>query len=149
MQRGYYYPFNSVFTVHVVCCLEAVKPNVCSYSYVCFVLQNGVIQHVKVLPTEEQVRILIKILHILGRLPPSVKDACLIVMLNIVLEFVSEVLNGCVQGKEGTTDSPEMSSCVRDIATSIGVLGNGEPLQVIAKKLLEYVVVSDGHLSIE
>lgn len=106
-------------------------------------------QHVKDLPTEEQVRILIKILHILGRLPPPVKDACLIVMLNIVLEFVSEVLNGCVQEKEGTTVSPEMSSCIRDIATSVGVLGNGEPLQVIAKKLLEYVVVSDGQLSIE
>jgi len=149
MQTGYYYPFKSVFTVHVVCCLEAVKPNLCTYSYVCFALQDEVIQHVKVLPTEEQMRILIKILHILGRLPPSVKDACLIIMLNIMVEFVSEVLNGCVQEKEGATDSPEMSSCIRDMATSIGVLGNGEPLQVIAKKLLEYVVISDGHLSIE
>lgn len=92
---------------------------------------------------------LIKILHILGRLPPAVKDACLIVMLNIVVEFVSEVLNSCVQEKEGRAGSPEMSSYVRDIATCVGVLGNGEPLQVIAKKLLEYVVVSDGHLSKE
>ena len=133
----------------MVCCLEAVKPILCTYSYVCFALQDEVIQHVKVLPTEEQVKMLIKILHILGRLPPAVKDACLIVMLNIVVEFVSEVLNGCVQEKEGTTGSPEMSSYIRDIATSIGVLGNGEPLQVIAKKLLEYVVVSDGHLSAE
>lgn len=119
------------------------------YSYVCFALQDEVIQHVKVLPTEEQVKMLIKILHILGRLPPAVKDACLIVMLNIVVEFVTEVLNGCVQEKEGTAGSPEMLSYIRDIATSVGVLGNGEPLQVIAKKLLEYVVVSDGHLSTE
>jgi len=149
MQRGYYYPFNIVFTLHVVCCLEAVKPNLFTYSYVCFAFQDEVIQHVKVLPSEEQVKILIKILHILGRLPPAVKDACLIVMLNIVVEFVSEVLSGCVQEKEGTTGAPEMSSYIRDIATSVGVLGNGEPLKVIAKKLLEYVVVSDGNLSTE
>jgi hypothetical protein len=149
MQRGYYYPCNSVFTLHVVCCLEAVEPNLRTYSCVCFALQDEVIQHVKVLPTEEQVKILIKILHILGRLPPAVKDACLIVMLNIVMEFLSEVLDGCVQEKEGTAGSPEMSSYIRDIATSVGVLGNGESLQVIAKKLLEYVVVSDGHLSTE
>ena len=149
MQRGYYYPFNSVFILHVTCCLETVKPNLCTYSYVWFALQDEVIQHVKVLPTEEQVKMLIKILHILGRLPQAVKDACLIVMLNIVVEFVSEVFSGCVQEKEGMAGSPEMSSYIRDIATSIGVLGNGEPLQVIAKKLLEYVVVSDGHLSTE
>ena len=136
-----------MFILHVMCCLETVKPNLCTYSYVCFALQDEVIQHVNVLPTEEQVKMLIKVLHILGRLPPAVKDACLIVMLNIVVEFVSEVLNGCVQEQEGMTGSPEMSSYIRDIVTSIGVLGNGEPLQVIAKKLLEYVVVSDGHLS--
>jgi hypothetical protein len=101
------------------------------------------------MPTEEGVKMLIKVLHILGRLPPTVKDACLIVMLNILVESVSEVLNGCVQEKEGTTGSPGISSYIRDIATAIGVLGNGEPLRVIAKKLLEYMEVCDGHLSTE
>jgi hypothetical protein len=114
-----------------------------------FCLQDEVIQHVKVLSTEEQVKMLIKILHILGRLPPAVKDACLIVMLNIVVGFVSEVLNGCAQETEGAAGSPDISSYIRDIAIAIGVLGDGEPLRVIAKKLLEYVVVSDGHLSTE
>jgi hypothetical protein len=114
-----------------------------------FLLQDDVIQQAKVLPTEEQVKMLIKILHVLGRLPPAVKDACLIVMLKILVEFISEVLNGCVQVEESMTGSPEISSCIRDIATAIGVLGNGEPLRVIAKKLLEYVVVCDGHLSTE
>jgi hypothetical protein len=133
----------------VVCCREAVKPNLCTYSYVCFALQDEVIQHAKVLQTAEQVKVLNKILLILGRLPPAVKDFCLIAMLNIVVEFVSEVLNGCVQEKEGMIGSPEMSSYIRDIATTIGVLGNGKHLQVISKKLLEHVVVSDGHLSTE
>lgn len=109
------------------------------------ILKDEIIQHINILKTEEQVKILIKVLHVLGRLPPSIKDACLIVMLNVVVELVTEVLNSCVQAKEGTTDSPETSSYIRDVATTIGVLGSGEPLKVISKKLLEYVVVTDGH----
>ena len=129
----------------MICCHGAVEPNLCAYSYVCFALQDEIIQHINILKTEEQVKILIKVLHVLGRLPPSVKDACLIVMLNVVVELVTEVLNSCVQAKEGTTDSPETSSYIRDVATTIGVLGSGDPLKVISKKLLEYVVVTDGH----
>lgn len=129
----------------MICCHEAVQPNLCAYSCVCFALQDEIIEHINILQTEEQVKILIKVLHVLGRLPPSIKDACLIVMLNIVVELVSVVLNSGVHEKEGATGSPEMSSYVRDIATTIGVLGNGEPLQVISKKLLEYGVVAGGH----
>jgi hypothetical protein len=116
-------------------------------SYLCFTLQDEIIQHINILQTEEQVKVLVKILHVLGRLPPSVKAACLSVILNIVVEFVSKVFSGCVQEKEGKTGFPDTSSYIRDIATALGVLGNGEPLQVISKKLLDYVVATDGHLN--
>jgi hypothetical protein len=96
-------------------------------------------------PAEEEVKILIKILHVLGQLPHSVKDSCSIVMLNVLLELLPEIFSEYVQGKEGATCRVETLPYVRDIATNIGVLGDGEPLQVISRKLLECLVVSDGH----
>jgi hypothetical protein len=99
------------------------------------------------LPTEDQVRIFIKILYVLGRLPPSIKDSCSILMSNILIEFLPEVMNRSVLEKKCMDDSDEisLSSYVRDIAAIIGVLGNGEPLQILSRKMLECMVLNDAH----
>jgi hypothetical protein len=87
-----------------------------------------------------QAKIFIKILYVLGHLPPSIKDSCSIPMLNVLLESLPGAVEGtCVSGCD------DVALYVRDIVTVIGVLGNGEPLQVFSRKLLECVVISDGH----
>jgi hypothetical protein len=115
--------------------------------YLHFVLQDEAISRLKSLPTEDQVKIFIKILHVLGRLPPSIKDSCSILMLNILIEFLPEVMNRSVLEKKCMNGSDEISlySYVGDIATFIGVLGNGEPLQVLSRKMLECMVLNDAH----
>jgi hypothetical protein len=60
-------------------------------------------------------------------------------MLNVLLESFPGVLEGT------RVNGNEVSLYVRDIATVTGVLGNGEPLQVLSRKLLERVVISDSH----
>lgn len=111
------------------------------------ILKDETVSRLKSVPTEDQVKIFIKILHVLGRLPPSIKDSCSIVMLNILIEFLPEVMNRSVVEKKCMNGSDEISLCsyVRDIATSIGVLGNGEPLQVLSRKMLECMVLNDAH----
>lgn len=84
-------------------------------------------------------KIFIKILHVLGQLPPSIKDSCSVLMLNVLIELLPEIFSDCATGPIETL------SFVRDIAISIGVLGNGEPLQIIARKLLECMAVTNGH----
>jgi hypothetical protein len=118
------------------------------YHYVfTFVLQDEEISQLKSLPTEDQVKIFIKILHVLGQLPPSIKDSCSILMLNILIEFLPEVMNRSVLEKKCTNGADEMSSYsyIRDVAAFIGVLGNGEPLQVFSRKLLECMELSGAH----
>lgn len=115
--------------------------------YLHFVLQDEEISQLKSLPTEDQVKIFIKILHVLGQLPPSIKDSCSIVMLNILIEFLPEVMNRSVPEKKCMNGVDEISlySYIRDITASIGVLGNGEPLQVFSRKLLECMELNDAH----
>lgn len=116
-------------------------------SNICFILQEEINTQLKSLPTEEQAKILIKILHILGQLPPSIKDTCSILMLNVLVELLPEIFSDYVQEKEDAAGSVETSSFLRDIAISIGVLGNGEPLQILSRKLLECMAIGDAHLS--
>jgi hypothetical protein len=97
------------------------------------------------LSREAQVKIFVKILHVLGQLPPSIKDSCSIPMLNVLLESLPEVLNRSVLEERCLTGCDEVFLYMRDIATITGVLGNGEPLQVLSRRLMECMVISDGH----
>jgi hypothetical protein len=102
------------------------------------------IPQLKNLPTEVKVKILIRVLHVLGQLPPSIKDSCSVLMLNVIVELLPAILNEGVQEK-GITGGAAEPSYIRDIAISIGVLGSGEPLQVLSRKLLECTMISDNH----
>jgi hypothetical protein len=112
-----------------------------------FVLQDEETSQLKTLPTEDQVKIFIKILHVLGQLPPSIKDSCSVLMLNILIEFLPEVMYRSLLEKKHMNGADEISlyPYVRDIATIIGVLGNGEPLQFFSRKLLESMELSGAH----
>ncbi|XP_021914752.1 uncharacterized protein LOC110827415 isoform X2 [Zootermopsis nevadensis] len=133
---------------------EGIQENECALSCLDYsirnlglVLKEEINTQLKSLPTEEQAKILIKILHILGQLPPSIKDTCSILMLNVLVELLPEIFSDYVQEKEDAAGSVETSSFLRDIAISIGVLGNGEPLQILSRKLLECMAIGDAHLS--
>ncbi|XP_069668993.1 uncharacterized protein [Periplaneta americana] len=101
-----------------------------------FILKEEIIPQLKCLPTRVQVKMLIKLLYILGQLPTNIKDSCSIVIINVLVELLPEILNETTRENEEAA-SDDVSSYVTEISTIIGILGNGEPLQILARKLME------------
>jgi hypothetical protein len=66
-------------------------------------------------------------------------------MLSALIECLPKVFSTSVweKGCINWNGSDEVSLYARDIATISGMLGNGEPLQVLSRKLLKCMGIND------
>ncbi|PSN47714.1 hypothetical protein C0J52_12149, partial [Blattella germanica] len=79
----------------------------------------------------KMLNLLIKMMHVMRKLPPSIMDSCSIVMVSVLVDMTHSLF------RDHNTTESERYTYVQDILTNIGGLGNGETVQVLSKKLLE------------
>ena len=77
---------------------------------------------------DEKVKVFIKLLHILGKLPPDCRESCSIFVVNVLVILMEDMFD------DGIT-SEEKLNHIKDMATSLGVLDNGELMQIVARKM--------------